>query len=287
MKENNEIIRDLEALITAIPALDQTLPLQVDSLWLRQFIDRLAQHKLALSDVAAHFRQPASSRLGLYVEQLWQALIDAHPDYQLISNNTQVTGPQGTIGAFDFLLTHLPSQQVEHWELACKFYLAVNSAVNASKQVWLGPNLNDDWPSKRKKLIDKQIRLAERPEAQPVLAKLGIHQVTTKRILAQGLVFKPQPAASSPQDLTWYTASHWQQISDVQDWQQQTKLDWLTPKFHLDDSKRELLSLATLTKPVFIAAPATQPDGSVVRCFVVPDDWPETAQKKAAEVIDC
>ncbi|MBW8191934.1 DUF1853 family protein [Neiella marina] len=285
MKENNEIIRDLKALTTRIPILDQTLPHQVDSTWLTTFGQQIASTKIDWHEIAARVERPLSSRLGLYVEQLWLALIDVHPDYRLISHNTQVSAHGQTIGAFDFLLEHQSSQTIEHWELACKFYLAV-VLPDIEQAIWLGPNLNDDWLSKRQKLLNRQIALGDQPASKALLTQLGINEIARKRILAQGLVFQQAPATLSEgvQNGCWYRYSDWQTIAASHDWQHQHKLNWLSPtscdsNSIIDSPPRQPMFLAAQT-----ARSANQDDG-YIKCFVVPDDWPEKAQKKAAEML--
>ncbi|MBD1388512.1 DUF1853 family protein [Neiella sp. HB171785] len=286
MKDYYEIIEDLQALLTQTSALDQTLPYRQPAGWLEHFRQRLLDHQPDLLIIAKQVQLPHSPRLGLYVEQLWLALINSHPDYQLLSHNLQITADKQTIGAFDFLLRHCPAAsqcqqgRIEHWELACKYYLAVSPDDEQQlPPVWLGPNLNDDWISKRNKLLAKQIRLGEQPAAQAVLSTLGIDHIDQKMILASGRVFKAAEQLQLPRDGHWYTQHQWQLLDHTNTTYEQAKLDWIQPKL-----AGQWIDCSTdrLTKPVFVTTVLAC--GQLVCCFIVPDDWPAKAQKKAAAI---
>ncbi|GGA68446.1 hypothetical protein GCM10011369_07620 [Neiella marina] len=286
MKKNYEIIDDLRVLLFGTAPIDQTLPFGHDRAWLDCFRQRLLHHQPDIASIAEQVQRPHSVRLGLYVEQLWLALISAHPDYQLLSHNLQVIDNKQTVGAFDFLVRHLNvggnsnKTRIEHWELACKYYLAVTPEVEElAPDIWLGPNLNDDWLSKRHKLTAKQIKLGELPAAQVALSRLGIAQIDHRMILASGRVFLPASSNSLPQDGHWYTQQQWRKFDNLPATYLQDKLDWLQPKLAGQVLDCHSLQLA---KPVFVTTKINSDNKAC--CFIVPDDWPLRAQKKAAAI---
>ena len=209
-----------------------------------------------------------STRLGLYFEWLWQLALNAHPEYRVLATNLQVNDGSRTLGSFDFLIEHLPSGQVEHWELACKFYLALKWQ---QQWLWLGPNLNDYWPLKKAKLLNHQIRLSNTPAAKERLAEFNIPYPLHKRIIVKGKVFMPEGEPNP--SCYWQTYQRWQ-LSERQG-TIQTKDAWLRTQ----PSSSEKLNLEAEPKqPTMLLFEQRQQ-------FVVPNDWPQRAQKKAAKIL--
>lgn len=114
----------------------------------------LDQDSRALDQFVAQLK---STRLGLRFEMLfWFWLLDdAYHDYQLIQHSIQVIDGAKTIGELDFLLLNKKTQQIEHWEVALKYYLAEKDLHLIH---WYGLNRSDTLLRKLKHFTEKQFQ---------------------------------------------------------------------------------------------------------------------------------
>ena len=262
---------DIAAILRRLPLIDPAIPYSPPQNWFHEILKNLpfdAQNKLTETSSDKYVR------LGTYFEQLWAELLTIHPRYRLISHNKQVQYQGKTLGAFDFLVQDMTDRQHEHWELTVKFYLEV---IHKNKPVWLGANLNDDWESKRRKLLSKQIQLSEHIASQTLLQELGIKKISQKRIIAKGLIFKQ---SNLPSDRCWITYSDWSQFRDNYDWFGLPKQTWFNPAKHPDKSQ---FNDSKFESPgMFWGINGQQ----FVQCFVVPDNWHKRARVKAEDVFN-
>lgn len=101
-------------------------------------------------------------RLGFYYQWLWQQLIISHPHYELMEEEVQLNWHKQTVGSIDFLVKNLRTDEIEHWEVAIKFYLAYNNS-------WPGPNAKDNLDKKASRMIEHQLTLSEHDAFKNIL----------------------------------------------------------------------------------------------------------------------
>lgn len=98
-----------------------------------------------------------STRLGLRFEMLmWFWLLDdEYHAFQLLGHSIQkIDGPR-TLGELDFLILNRDTQQIEHWEVALKYYLA---EADYRLEHWYGLNRSDTLYRKLNHFSQKQFQ---------------------------------------------------------------------------------------------------------------------------------
>lgn len=134
-----------------------------DIFWQQHFLNylprlrHLDQHPQALENFLAPLK---STRLGLRFEYLlwfWLLERDYHP-YEVLGHSLQQRVAQQTIGELDFLLYNHQQQQIEHWEVALKYYLA---EADAQLEQWYGLNRQDTLARKLRHFSDKQFQFTQ------------------------------------------------------------------------------------------------------------------------------
>lgn len=120
-------------------------------------LTQLDQQPQPLIDFLAQLK---STRLGLRFENLlWFWLLDDnyHP-YQLLGHSIQKIAGAITLGELDFVLLNQETQQVEHWEVALKYYLGEGKLDLAQ---WFGLNREDTLQRKLKHFTERQFQFSE------------------------------------------------------------------------------------------------------------------------------
>lgn len=140
--------------------IKQSFQFHTESVWAQYFhlyqtrLDYLDQHPTELEDF---LNQLKSTRLGLRFEMfIWFWLRDHnyHP-YELLGHSIQqIAGPK-TLGELDFLLKNTQTNQIEHWEVALKYYLA---ECDFSFSHWYGLNRTDTLKRKLNHFTQKQFQ---------------------------------------------------------------------------------------------------------------------------------
>ncbi|RZF52096.1 DUF1853 family protein [Acinetobacter halotolerans] len=122
-----------------------------------QRLQQLDQQPQPLLDFLARLK---STRLGLRFENLlWFWLLDdAYHPYQLLGHSIQKISGAITLGEIDFLLLNQQTQEVEHWEVALKYYLGENEL---SLSQWFGLNREDTLHRKLKHFTERQFQFSE------------------------------------------------------------------------------------------------------------------------------
>ena len=133
----------------------------LDNYWLRlQYLD---QHP---DELIRFLQQLKSTRLGLRFEMfIWFWLLDHqyHP-YQLLGHSIQKIAGARTLGELDFVLFNSTTHEVEHWEVALKYYLAER---DFSLPFWYGLNRTDTLSRKLQHFTAKQFQFSDALE-QPI-----------------------------------------------------------------------------------------------------------------------
>lgn len=125
-------------------------------------------------------------RLGGYFEQLILWWLKHSPNYEVLAHNLQVNGDGRTQGAFDLIVRDLSDDVIEHWELACKFY--IQDGAGEALADWYGPARNDVFIKKYRHLLDHQIALSQTKFGQQTLAAHG-WEVDRHKIIVKGRLF--------------------------------------------------------------------------------------------------
>ncbi|MEN8990487.1 DUF1853 family protein [Avibacterium paragallinarum] len=166
------LVRQL-AFCIASPNILQQIPNELEirypfhfhpnELWHKYFeayLPRLKQLEQHPSELVEFLQKLKSTRLGLRFEMfIWFWLLD-HPyhPYQLLGHSIQkIDGPR-TVGELDFVLKNTESGEVEHWEVALKYYLAER---DFQLPYWYGLNRSDTLARKLNHFTQKQFQFDE------------------------------------------------------------------------------------------------------------------------------
>lgn len=248
----------------------------------RQLLLQLDQEPQALLN---SLQAGQSTRLGLYFEKLWRFFIDADPDLELLAHNLPVRDGGHTLGEFDLLYRDSRSGRCFHLELAVKFYLG-----RAGTNIWLGPGKQDQLNLKVAHLLERQTRLAEQAAAAPLLAQLGIDELS-RQMEVKGYLFSPSQGTTGLPDgshpaLNLY---HWFDIKAFsklplepgQYWQPLQRRQWLAPCSRpASDSALVnevwedcLQTHVVLRNTPQLLARCDAAGNELERCFVTPMGW--------------
>lgn len=169
---NNPIVRHLAFciaspnILTEIPndlAIKNHFELHPDQKWQTHYqnyesrLKQLDQQPQPLIDFLAQLK---STRLGLRFENLlwfWLLDDDYHP-YQLLGHSIQKIAGAITLGELDFVVLNQETQEVEHWEVALKYYLGEGKLDLAQ---WFGLNREDTLQRKLKHFTERQFQFTE------------------------------------------------------------------------------------------------------------------------------
>jgi len=176
---------------------------------------------------------------------------------------------------------------LEHHEIAIKYYLGVNHSTGITK--WYGPNAKDRLDLKTDRILSHQSTMAQRPETQALLAGLGISEPITPRVFMPGYLFYPDTNVQVPDDVpSGHLRGRWCYASTLANanltgWIPLKKPHWIGP-WRLPEqpgataARHAVDFVETRGVPALFAHMAWQPGlGCWVeqeRCFVVPPGWP-------------
>ncbi len=151
----------------------------VDLEWCRRRMDEeseLFEHVLAHPGSVRDYVDGDDQRrmLGKRFERYIAYWLEHSEHWELIARNLQIKDGLHTVGEFDFIAHHHPSNQTVHFEVACKFYLA--SAHTRATAAFMGPSGRDRLADKLTTL-KRQLVLGDHPAARPELKKLGMDHV--------------------------------------------------------------------------------------------------------------
>ena len=175
---------------TLPPELDLTFPFELhhDVFWQNCYVNyqarlfELDEQPQPLIDFLAQIK---STRLGIRFETLLCFWLQDNPDekyhpYRLIRHSLQQIDGAKTLGELDFLLLNTQTQEIEHWEVALKFYLAEQQY---QLPFWYGLNRDDTLEKKLQHFTRKQFQFS---------AVLG-HTIQKKYAVIKGQLYLPQP----------------------------------------------------------------------------------------------
>ncbi|EOQ65282.1 hypothetical protein F935_00126 [Acinetobacter calcoaceticus ANC 3811] len=126
----------------------------------QNYLPRLKELDQTPEPLIEFLSQLKSTRLGLRFEHLlWFWLQeDQYHSYQLLGHSIQkIEGPK-TLGELDFLILNKGTQEIEHWEVALKYYLG---EADLHLEQWIGLNRQDTLSKKLYHFTDKQFQFLE------------------------------------------------------------------------------------------------------------------------------
>lgn len=146
-------------------------------------------------------------RLGHYFEQLIFFWLQHSERFTIIAKNTPLrSNKRNTLGEVDLIVHDQETLNYEHWELAVKFYLANHSE---GKTNYIGPNANDYFHLKLKKLKEHQCKILESKEGKGLLAELNISNVKTKLFVKGFLFYHPKQESTPWENIRQDHAQSW------------------------------------------------------------------------------
>ncbi|MBJ6138802.1 DUF1853 family protein [Marinobacter litoralis] len=237
----------------------------------------------------ARLRAPSENRLGHYFERLYEVMLSELMGWDLVLKNQQIRTDKQTLGELDFLLRNPVSGELEHHEIAIKYYLGVPSANGPT--LWYGPNARDRLDLKTNHMLSHQSQMTQRPETRKVLAELGIHEPVKPRIFMPGYLFYPNggdaklPSTTPGNHLTgkWRYADN-VGAEDTSRWVRLNKPHWIGPwhqtsRPHADAARDTIQWVQAEGIPALFAEMVWHAELScwveADRCFVVPRNWPQ------------
>lgn len=123
----------------------------------QDYLPRLKQLDQNIYPLQNFLNALKSTRLGLRFETLlwfWLTEADYHV-YQLMGHSLQQREGSRTLGELDFLIKNTATNQIEHWEVALKYYLAENDYQLSD---WFGLNRTDTLYKKLQHFTEKQFQ---------------------------------------------------------------------------------------------------------------------------------
>ncbi|MEC6795851.1 DUF1853 family protein [Photobacterium sp. S4TG1] len=248
---NYHTTADFNALLT-MPNLVTDGDYSISNQWLHQF----SKNAIIPTNVNYH----GNTRLGFYYQWLWQQLIIHHPDYSLIGEEIQLQWQHQTAGAIDFLVHNHSNDELEHWEVAIKFYLSF-------QHQWPGPNANDNLDKKINRMRNHQLQLT----THPAFNHLDYSLPTRRRLIMQGRLFDAWPETQSGSAIVINPTSkkgHWCYCSQASTLNLRAleKRQWIAPP-----PFSQLTTTLDITK---IAVPTQAVDNNDSVWFIVPNHWP-------------
>lgn len=228
-------------------------------------------------------------RLGIYFERLYACVLTELLGRDLLASNLPVRGSGTTLGELDFLLRNPATGELEHHEIAVKFYLGFRED-ELSPVRWYGPNARDRLDLKTRRLLEHQSVLGQRAETKDVLAARGVFDLPRARIFMPGYLFYPlqgslpAPAQAAPD----HARGHWlysseAEVLDTSRWVHLRKADWLGPYIQErapdpEVAKEALQGVEASGRARLFARLSRDPASGFwieqARFFVVPSVWP-------------
>lgn len=299
---SHPVVRDLAWVLASPPLLNMRVPgvRWLNTAWCERAY-QASRHWLEALDrdpslLIAMLAQRGDPRLGSYFEALlaFWLMWEDNPLYRLVGRNLAVRAKNITLGELDFLVEERQSGELQHWEVAVKFYLGV--APGGELAHWVGPGLKDRLDMKVKRLLEHQLALSHTPEGRGLIRHLGL-AVPQPVCLLKGRLFYPpdtgaewQPHCAAPGHLTGWWMSQVDFLArytrENLHWIRLPKEHWLTevaPPVRIGDVQTAEQLVETLVQTADNRAAAviglSRDDESqfheVTRGFVTPADWPQ------------
>lgn len=235
-------------------------------------------------------------RLGSYFEGLltcWLAW-PGNPLYRLHRQGLPVRDGKRTVGEMDFLVEDRASGELQHWEVAVKFYLGI--ATGGAHAHWIGPGQRDRLDIKVEHLLRHQLALSRSLHGEQALSEAGLGRPRPACLL-RGRLFYPsevdhsqwQPHHAAPGHLSGWWMPLTAFADTAQDpgirWIRLPREHWLAPVAPGSDACAVPIG-DPLTAPQLVEAIRAATDNratavvglaqgrEVTRGFITSDSWP-------------
>lgn len=169
------------------PLMGQHFDWHSDDFWIqhyKHYLPRLRALDQHPEPLVQFFSSLKSTRLGLRFEYLiWFWLQDsAYHHFDVLAHSLQVIEGKNTLGELDFLLFNQSTQQIEHWEVALKYYLGES---DLALPAWYGLNREDTLYKKLHHFSQQQFKF----EQAQVLDQS--HHIDQRRAVIKGQLYLP------------------------------------------------------------------------------------------------
>ncbi|MEZ8026621.1 DUF1853 family protein [Enterovibrio norvegicus] len=246
----DQIERDIEWILNAPNVVSISNDIQVDdTFWQLQ----QRPHQLDYQ---------GGRRIGFYYQWLIQSLLNAHPKYQIVEEELQVDENGRTLGAIDFIVKNA-SGELEHWEVAIKFYLAYHGE-------WHGPNAKDTLAKKYQKMMGHQLPLSQ---TDAFVSQFPHLNVSKRKLLVQGRLyvnpFLDKQKVENPHVEPDAISGYWcwaKQCPTEKRFFELERHQWMAAPQH------STLEPFIMRTPLQRAQHVVDEEGK--HWFIVPDDWP-------------
>lgn len=286
-------LRHLYWLCEAPPLLSDARVFDLASCLPQDYPSRIARLAHA-KDLVQSIENAATGRLGSYFERLYACLLTEVMGWEVLAQNVPVREAGRTLGELDFLVRNARTGEVEHHEIAVKFYLGDMQ----NGPFWYGPNSRDRLDLKTDRLLQHQARIAERAVTRECLVQSGLPVPVRSRVLMAGYLFYPcDQQMLAPQGLPDnHLRGYWQRAADVGTRQLAScvvlhKPDWLGPwqQTEKPDPSEAIEQAVAIAKggsaQLFAQLKLNRANGcwyEAQRFFLVPDDWPAQGVEHSA-----
>ena len=219
---------------------------------------------LQVQPLAENSQYHGNRRLGFLYQHLCTEAFKHSDNYHVAMEEIQLNQAGKTLGAIDLILHNQQRDQLEHWEVAIKFYLL-------HQGTWFGPNAHDQLDKKLDRMLNHQLAMSCSDTFHQQYPQL---EVASHHLLMQGRLYtNPFSDEITPTHCLGYPLNdqlingYWCYYSQSQQIKQ--------PLFHLP-KERWAIGLGEQLEPInpnperFIHAQTKQ--GQF--WFVVPDCWP-------------
>ena len=154
MSSNSQLVRDLEWVVSSPSLISQPAALAPKS---ATPFDRAS---VDIDELERFVDERKSHRVGRYFESLVLYWLERIRRVEMIADGLQIREGKQTIGELDFVFRD-EVRELTHWEAAVKFYLHYPNE-NPTGSHLIGPNAQDTFEKKTRKLFEKQLPLSRR-----------------------------------------------------------------------------------------------------------------------------
>ncbi|MFB9133561.1 DUF1853 family protein [Vibrio olivae] len=142
-------------------------------------------------------------RLGFVYQYLCDQVLKHSSQFEVVEQEIQLNQNGKTLGAIDFIVRDHQQSQLQHWEVAIKFYLLHGDS-------WYGPNAHDRLDKKLQRMLEHQLTLTQHPA---FIEQYPDYQHLFTQLLMQGRLYtNPFSAQAVPQ----YCLGHKLNSSQIQ-----------------------------------------------------------------------
>lgn len=149
MQEEERFVRDLMWAVNSPPLMDAT----------HRAAQSLQASDIDVEHLRDHFTRHRDRRVGRYFERLLAYWVRYIRRCEVVAHSLQLRDGKRTLGEIDLLFRD-EQGRLNHWEVACKFYLQLD--VEDGPTRYIGPNPNDSLQTKASRLLEHQLPLGLR-----------------------------------------------------------------------------------------------------------------------------